>query len=65
ALVKGVPFPVIVDGDGKIGQASEIRATPTLFLVSTEDYHLIDYTLSGDIEWMTTHLNHQLASITS
>jgi len=52
----GLPFDTILDGDGKLARACEVRATPSLFLISTTDYRVLDYSPEGSTQWVINSL---------
>lgn len=49
-------LPAILDGDGQLSRMCEIRATPTLFVVSTENYKVLDYSPEGSTEWVISRM---------
>lgn len=57
-LVPDLPGPGVSDSGGSLARASEIRGTPTVFVVSRSDYQVLDYDLEGEPEWVLRHLAH-------
>lgn len=47
-----LPLETVVDHQGKLSRACEVRATPTLFIVSRDDHTVLDYTPEGRSEWI-------------
>lgn len=58
-----LPGRTVLDVDGSLATACEIRATPTLFLVSDRDFTVVDYTLEGDAQWVLNHLTPTAAPV--
>lgn len=50
---------VVHDADGSLRRACQILATPSLFAVRTDDLHLLDYEVGGDIAWIAQRLNEK------
>jgi len=55
----GLPFDSIPDGDGKLARACEVRATPTLFIVSEGAHEVLDYSPEGSVQWVIDRLAPQ------
>jgi len=55
-----LPGRTILDRGAVLRRACEVRGTPTLFLVSAPDFHVTDYTVEGDAQWIATRLTHQM-----
>ena len=56
AFAVRLPGRTHIDRNIALRRACEVRGTPTLFLVSTTDFHVTDYTVEGDMRWITTRL---------
>jgi len=51
-----IPSPFVLDGTGLLSRACEIRATPTVLMVSQDDYNVVEYSLEGDTQWVINRL---------
>jgi hypothetical protein len=54
---RAVSRHVILDYDGAILRACEVRGTPTQFAVRVRDLHVVDYTFGGDVAWIRQRLS--------
>jgi hypothetical protein len=51
-----IALPCILDGDGKLSRLCEVRATPTLFIVSADNHKVLDYSPEGSTEWVISRM---------
>lgn len=51
-----LPGHTLIDENGDLARRCEIRATPTIFIVSRSDFTLADYNPEGDVEWILNRL---------
>lgn len=47
---------VIQDNKGSLARSCEVRATPTMLLVSRQDWRALEVNLEGDTEWAIRRL---------
>jgi len=55
-MVPDLPGRAVSDSGGSLARVCEIRGTPTVFVVSRSDYHVLDYDMEGDTQWVLSHL---------
>lgn len=61
-----LPLRTIVDRGTTLLRACEIRATPSVFVVSRADYSVLDYSAEGSSEWVLEQITtHQPAVVNS
>lgn len=59
ALAARLPGESVLDLDGSIASACEVRGTPTLLMVSREEQRVVDFSTEGKISWVLDHLAGQ------
>lgn len=64
-FARGLALPSLIDTGGSLSRACEVRATPTVFVVSSNDYRVLDYNLEGSTEWVLTRMRMQQETATA
>jgi thioredoxin-related protein len=60
-LVSQLPGHTVVD-DGDLARVCEVRATPTIFIVSRGDFTVNDYNADGRLEWIMNRFAPETAT---
>ncbi len=58
-LARAVCGTAILDRQGQLAKALEVKMTPVQFAISTHTLEVVDYTLGGDVEWIRQQLQEQ------
>lgn len=65
ALAATLPGPAVIDSDGALARACEVRATPAVFILSRPDFRVVDFSPKGDIRWIQSYLTSRLQVTTA
>lgn len=58
-----VPGTPVADAKGALSRACEVRATPTLLVISPGDHRVTDFNLEGDVQWVLARLTRPVAAV--